>query len=146
MGIVLMASQFFVSSYFIFSEKIRLQTKNQLPWLHGSALKVPTRYQVKLQLMLRLCWAVTVSNIIKIWGRFDFSWVCGWCKGYFLHWEGFGFSGLSHNSVGSLLPERSGHMTRDSYWPEPWDCLPEAICRSTVQMRLIIRVKPADYI
>ena len=39
--------------------KIRLYTENQLPSLPGSALKV----QVKLQLMLRLSWAVTILNV-----------------------------------------------------------------------------------
>ena len=42
-----------------------MHTENQLPRLSGSALKVPvgwvpTHYQVKLQLMLRLSWAVTM--------------------------------------------------------------------------------------
>ena len=50
--------------------KIRLYTKNQLPRLPGSALKVsvvvgwwgPTHYKVKLQLMLRLSLAVTTTH------------------------------------------------------------------------------------
>ena len=50
--------------------KIRLNTENQLPRVPGSALKVPvgvvvgwvpTHYQVKLQLMLRLSWAVIIA-------------------------------------------------------------------------------------
>ena len=51
--------------------KIRLYTENQLPSLPGSALKVPvvgwfpTHYQVKLQLMLRLIWAVTTSKATR---------------------------------------------------------------------------------
>ena len=55
--------------------KIRLHTENQLPRLSGSALKVPvwggvvgwwvpTHYQVKLQLMLRLSWAVTIRYVL----------------------------------------------------------------------------------
>ena len=65
----LMAPRYFflhISSSWV---KIRLHTENQLPRLPGSALKVPvwwvvggwvpTHYQVKLQLMLRLSWAVT---------------------------------------------------------------------------------------
>ena len=55
--------------------KIRLHTKNQLPRLPGSALKVPgwvggggwwvpTHYQVKHQLMLRLSWAVTTVFLL----------------------------------------------------------------------------------
>jgi hypothetical protein len=51
--------------------KIRLHTENQLTRLPGSALKVPvvvmvvggwvpTHYKVKLQVMLRLSWAVTI--------------------------------------------------------------------------------------
>jgi hypothetical protein len=53
--------------------KIRVHTKNQLPRLPGSALKVPgggwdgvwlpTHYKVKLQLQLRLSWAVTTTII-----------------------------------------------------------------------------------
>ena len=49
-----------------------------------------------------------------------------------------GYSGLSHNSVGSMLPDRSGHMRWNYYWPESWDWLLEAICCSTLQMRLRI--------
>jgi hypothetical protein len=62
-----MAPRFFshISSIWV---KIRLHTKNQLPRLPGSAVKVPvwvggwvpTHYKVKLQLMLRLSWAVTI--------------------------------------------------------------------------------------
>ena len=54
--------------------KIRLHTKNQLPRLPVSALKVPggggvgwwvpTHYKVKHQLMLRLSWAVTIDMMI----------------------------------------------------------------------------------
>ena len=55
-----------VSLHISSSCKIRLHTKNQLHSLPGSALKVtvwggwwvPTHYQVKLQLLLRLSWAV----------------------------------------------------------------------------------------
>jgi hypothetical protein len=58
--------------------KIKLHTENQLPRLPGSALKVPgwwvpPHYQVKLQLQLRLSWAVTIHlfeldtfNCVKI--------------------------------------------------------------------------------
>ena len=60
--------------FFGFWVKIRLHTENQLPRLTGSALKVPgwvggggwwvpTHYQVKLQLMLRLSWAVTTTHV-----------------------------------------------------------------------------------
>ena len=50
--------------------KIRLHTENQLPRLSGSALKVPgwgggwvpSHYHVKLQLMLSLSWAVTMTQ------------------------------------------------------------------------------------
>ena len=49
--------------------KIKLCTENQLPRLPGSALEVPggvgwvpTHYQVKLQLMLMLSWAVTIRK------------------------------------------------------------------------------------
>ena len=57
-----------VLSYWV---KIRLHTENQLPRLPGSALKVPvggvgwlpTHYQVKLQLKLRLSWAVTTTLV-----------------------------------------------------------------------------------
>ena len=54
--------------------QIRLHTENQLPRLSGSALKVPggvggeggpTHYQAKLQLMLRLSWAVTIRKYWK---------------------------------------------------------------------------------
>ena len=34
---------------------------------------LPTHYQVKLQLMLMLSWAVNILNIVKIWGRFDLA-------------------------------------------------------------------------
>ena len=52
--------------------KIRLYTENQLPRLSGSGLKVPggwlvggpTHYQVKLQLILRLSWAVTTKTVV----------------------------------------------------------------------------------
>ena len=49
--------------------KIRLHTENQLPRLSGSVggwWWVPTHYQVKLQLQLRLSWAVTIhiSNVV----------------------------------------------------------------------------------
>jgi hypothetical protein len=46
--------------------KIKLHTENELPRLPQSGLKVPgwwwvpNHYQVKLQLMLRLSWAVTI--------------------------------------------------------------------------------------
>ena len=70
---------FFFRSFFIFFGsclsswiKIRLHTENQLPRLTGSALKVPvvvgwwvpTHYQVKLQLMLKLSWTMTTSEVI----------------------------------------------------------------------------------
>jgi hypothetical protein len=43
--------------------KIRLHTENQLHTrLPGSALKFPTHYKVKLQLMLMLSWAVTIFS------------------------------------------------------------------------------------
>jgi hypothetical protein len=56
------------SSIFHFSSwvKRKLHTENQLPILPQSGLKVPglwwvpNHYQVKLQLMLRLSWAVTI--------------------------------------------------------------------------------------
>ena len=47
--------------------KIKLNTKNQLPRLPQSGLKVPgwwwfpNHYQVKLQLMMRLSWAVSIK-------------------------------------------------------------------------------------
>ena len=60
--------------------KVRLHTKNQLPRLPRSALNipgwwwwwVPTHYQVKLQLMLRLSWAVTITFSGHLSGVKDF--------------------------------------------------------------------------
>ena len=52
-----------------------MHTENQLPRLPGSALKVPvggvggwlpTHYQVKLQLQLRLSWAVTIPSMTRV--------------------------------------------------------------------------------
>jgi hypothetical protein len=70
-----MAPRYFFLHFSSSWVKIRLHTKNQLPRLPGSALKVPvvvvvvvgwwlpTHYQVKLQLQLRLSWAVTINKI-----------------------------------------------------------------------------------
>jgi hypothetical protein len=59
--------QFFLGGRLSSWVKIRLHTENQLPRLPQSGLKVPgwwwwvpNHYQVKVQLMLRLSWAVTI--------------------------------------------------------------------------------------
>ena len=70
--------------------KIRLYTKNQLPRMSESGLKVPggwgggggwlpTHYQVKLQLMLILSWAVTINTLF-----IQSNQIC--CENYCIFW------------------------------------------------------------
>ena len=71
---------------------------------------LPSHYQVKLQLMLRLSRAVNILNIVKIWGRFHCP--CPWDACY-----------------------KSVLATWDEIITGPWDWLPETIGCSTLQMR-----------
>ena len=91
----------------------RLHTENQLPRLPGSALKVPgwggrwwvpTHYQFKLKLMLRLSWAVTIN---KKWHSDGFGIICSSCL--------VTYGNVFREPIGEQMTI-VGNFTRAAFW------------------------------